>query len=276
MDFKNLFKQESQKEQKIEGLSEVSIREEEKKFWKKYAEFMVSKYRDLYLNLYYCKSEFKIIKEFIQPKRGERWLDLGCGALPVSELILQVSNGELEIYAGDIHLFPAKKKLKELDNPSQIKLKYVDLTEKLPFSDNFFDGIVASKTLIYIPESQGQKGKEGLRKIFQELFRILKPGGVLIWSIQMKGLSFLRGVLFGLGYVLNPYQWIKKKCFLPLFAIKVIKLFKPLLEKGEKGIYPLLSQREYEELLISIGFKNPRWKITPEKQMLVNKVNKPL
>jgi ubiquinone/menaquinone biosynthesis C-methylase UbiE len=251
--------------------------EEELKFWKEYAELMTSKNGYIFLNLPLYKEELKAFEEFIDPKAGERWLDIGCGALPITELILRKSKGDVEIWAGDLFLSPAKKRLKEIGNPP-IKLKYLDLTRKLPFPDKFFDGITAGKVLPYIPEFEGKRGKDALKGIFQEMLRILKPGGILIWSGAVKGMSRWMGVLIGLrytGYVLNPYNWIKTRNILPFSIIRIIKFFKPMEEKGRNGIYPFLSQKEYEDLLILIGFKNPEWKITFGKQILVNKVKKP-
>ncbi|HOK35065.1 MAG TPA: methyltransferase domain-containing protein [Candidatus Pacearchaeota archaeon] len=245
------------------------IQEEEREFWKEYAELMISKYRDAFLNLPHYQNELKVINEFINPQKGQKWLDLGCGSLPVTELILEKSKGEVEIIAGDLYLEPAKKRLQELGN-SSIKLQHIDLSQKLPFPDNYFDGIVSSKVITYIIESQGQKGKNALKVIFQEIYRILKPGGVLIWSTPKKDVSRLTGALLASIYLLNPCQWIKQKCFLPYFAIKMIKFFTPVEE------YTFLSEEEYENLLIQIGFQNSKWKISFGKQVLVNKVNKPL
>jgi len=245
--------------------------QEEREFWKEYADFMsIKKYRDAFIYSSFNQDELIKINEFINPQKGQKWLDLGCGSLPVTELILEKSKGEVEIIAGDIHLEPAKKRLSELGNPSCIKLQYIDLSKKLPFPDNYFDGIVSSKVITYITESQGQKGKNALKVIFQEIYRILKPGGVFIWSTPKKDVSRLTGALLASIYLLNPYQWIKQKCFLPYFAIKMVKFFTPVEE------YAFLNQEEYKNLLIQIGFQNSKWKISFGKQVLVNKINKPL
>lgn len=254
--------------------SEINCSKEEFEYWKMYHEFMMSNYGDAYINSPYFQKELEAIGEFIEPKKGERWLDLGCGALPVSRLILD-REPNVDLWAGDIILLTAKEKLKKMGNPP-VKLVRLDLTKALLFEGNFFDGIVASKVLPYIPESQGKEGKEGLREIFREVFRILKPGGVLVWSGSIKDVSRLKGTLLALGYIFNVYQWIKQRCFLPMFAVKVNKVFKPVVEKIKKGIYPVFSVKEYEDLLNSVGFVNQEWKLTFGNQVLVNKSVKPV
>lgn len=261
-------------EKEIQVLEEGGMSKEELEYWKQYSEFMMTKYRDAYINSPYFQEELSAINEFMDPKDKERWLDLGCGALPVSELLLN-KKADIELWAGDIILAPAEKKLEELGNPS-VKLFYIDLTKKLDIPDNFFDGVGASKVLAYIPEVQARKGKEALRQIFKEVFRILKPGGTLVWSGSIPNVSRFWGTLMALGYVLNPYQWIKQRCFLPTFAVKVNKLFKPMVEKIKEGKYPVFPQEENEEIILSVGFENPEWRTTFGKQVIVNKVTKPL
>ncbi|MDD5639047.1 MAG: class I SAM-dependent methyltransferase [Candidatus Pacebacteria bacterium] len=43
------------------------------------------------------------------------------------------------------------------------------MTRKLPFPDNYFNGIVASKVINYIPSFEQKLGEEALADIFQEI-----------------------------------------------------------------------------------------------------------
>ncbi len=252
------------------------IQEEEQKFWKEYADLMsIKKYRDAYIYSPLYQDELKKIKEFLNfnNKEKEKWLDLGCGSLPVTELILEESRGNIELWGGDINLEPAKKRLEELSN-SPIKLEYIDLTRKLPFPDNFFDGIVSSKVLPYISNFEGAEGKEAIKKVFREIYRILKPKGVLIWTYNTKDSNNLHGIIVSIGYLLNPYEWIKRKVFLPFYAIKMMGFFKGTIEKLKKGIYHSFSKEEYEDLLTSVGFRNLEWKSGFGDMVLINKAEK--
>jgi len=95
-------------------------------------------------------------------KDNQKLLEIGCGR---GDFLNEFRKKNLEVYGVD------------LSNYSQsffpeINFKKVDLTkDALPFEDNFFD-VIYSKSLIehfYYPDT-----------LFQEAYRVLKPGGKII------------------------------------------------------------------------------------------------
>lgn len=249
--------------------------DEEKKFWtERYVNFM-EEWGDIYINTPYFQQEMKAIQEFVEQENLSekvRILDLGCGSLPASEFLIKKP---IELWVADLDLKLAEKKWKDLGKPD-INFKKIDLRKKLPFNNQLFDGVIAAKTLTFVPAPQGKEPEESLKNIFQEIHRILKPGGWLIWSSTVKGVSTAKGVTKGLGFIMNPLQWIKLRCFLPLFAYRLNEIFKPVMKKAEKGTYPVFGKEKYEEIVRSASFQNPQWKDTGGFQVLVNKVKKPL
>lgn len=95
-------------------------------------------------------------------KKNDKILELGCGR---GEFLNEFINTGLEGHGVDISNF-SKNFFPKLN------FKKVDMAnEQLPYEDNYFD-IIYSKSLIehfYYPE-----------KIFQEAYRVLKPGGKII------------------------------------------------------------------------------------------------
>ena len=107
----------------------------------------------------------KLIKHLIEKanlKEKQKILELGCGR---GDFIIEFKKCGLETYGVDLSDY-SKNFFPELN------FTKVDMTkDKLPYEDNYFD-VIFSKSFIehfYYPE-----------KVFQESYRVLKPGGLII------------------------------------------------------------------------------------------------
>lgn len=112
-----------------------------------------------------------IIKN-LNPKNGQRILDLGCGD---GFYLYLLSNLDLNLTLVGVDsdknaLNSAKKRLDQ----KKVKLVQADLMKKLPFSDDFFDGIVMSEVMEHLPDDI---------KCMKEVRRVLKKNGRLVLSI---------------------------------------------------------------------------------------------
>jgi ubiquinone/menaquinone biosynthesis C-methylase UbiE len=242
-------------------------------YWHSYAMNVSIKYRRTYRESPTYKSMVKAVNEFIAPSKGQIWLDAGCGALQMSELIYTKSKEVNKVYAMDVFLEAARGRLSQMDTYN-IELVYGSLTDSLPFPDNFFDGIIGNCAFTFIVEHNGEIGAKALSCLFQEMYRVLKPGGILVWSSPRKNANNLLGAVPSIGYALNPYLWFKQKSFLPLGVAMILKHTRVLLKKGENGTYPILFRSQYDEILSSIGFIDSEWKDTFGKQGEANRVFK--
>lgn len=97
-----------------------------------------------------------------------RLLDIGCGDGNFTVLMARVCGTE-EIYGVDV-----SERAVELARAKGIKCYRVDVdTEKLPFSDNFFDAITALEVIEHLFDPD---------HFLEEVRRVLKPGGLFILS----------------------------------------------------------------------------------------------
>ena len=109
-------------------------------------------------------------------------LEIGCGTGRVTRHLRNILPPASKLVASDISedmLTVAKEKLKELDIDWQI----ID-AQQLPFDNNSIDLVVCSFGYMFVPDKL---------KAFAEAYRVLKPGGMLIFStwdkLELNGAS---------------------------------------------------------------------------------------
>lgn len=136
--------------------------------------------------------ERKFIKENLPFQKEQRLLDLGIGTGRNSSLFLRE---KVKIYGIDISSKMLKIASKQLKNEN-VELILADISKKLPFSDQCFDGVICFRVLKYL---------KNWPETIREISRITKKGGYLALSISnmfsVQSLSLLRA-----NYtVFNPF-----------------------------------------------------------------------
>ena len=129
---------------------------------------------------------FKVLLQYLKPKRGEQILDLGC------------SRGfyvrEMENYTdGVIGVDISQTSLKEAVTR---KVEYGDITN-LEFEANSFDKIYSLHTIEHIPN---------LGRFFSEIARVLKPGGMAIIVYPWEPVRGFQAIVAALRQYKNPFM----------------------------------------------------------------------
>lgn len=118
------------------------------------------------------KRRARKIIEGLEPKDGDKILDLGCGD-GFYLFLLSNLGVNLRLIGSDfdkVGLESAKRNLKD----GKIQLIEGDLMKKLPFENDQFNKIILSEVTEHLPNDL-----KGLK----EVYRILKPGGILCLSV---------------------------------------------------------------------------------------------
>jgi ubiquinone/menaquinone biosynthesis C-methylase UbiE len=111
----------------------------------------------------------------IRLRRGQVFLDLGCGPGDYSLAAAEIIGPSGRVYALDVwramvELLESEAQNRKLKN---LKTMIVDITGTLPFQDDAMDTCLVS-TVLHIPEITRE-----IPAIAAEAYRVLKPGGRL-------------------------------------------------------------------------------------------------
>lgn len=218
-------------------------------FWRKYFEVydilnIVIPYKKLIRESFY---ELGILK-------SDKILDIGSGTGNFSIEFKKKTNGVFGLdnskSAIDIH--------KSKDSTANIQL--ADITKEFPFKDNFFDKAFCGLTLHVIdPEER--------KRVIKNIFRVLKPGGILVLANPSKDFSPFK------IYINHINEDVKNRGVLEVLK-DIVKMFIPTIKmfyfnfiiKFRDHQDAMLEFDEQYNLLKSSGFIN----IKPTRTIYAN------
>jgi ubiquinone/menaquinone biosynthesis C-methylase UbiE len=112
--------------------------------------------------------EWRIMLEWLDPKEGEKILDIACGG---GALSLKIAESGCEVHGIDI----SEKGIngaKRLSEREKIACEFeVGSAENLPYPDGYFDKVVCSSSLEHFKDDI---------KALKEMHRVLKPNGSVV------------------------------------------------------------------------------------------------
>lgn len=120
-----------------------------------------------------------------------------------------------------------------------------DLVEPLPFKDDYFDYIISLNTVCFIK-------KENREKVFDEFYRVLKPGGKIICA--------------NLLYYFKPFKVFLAHVQKDIIVNGFFKAFWGLI----KVVSPMLKMFYYTNIIKKHGQKNDFFSLDEQYEYLVN------
>lgn len=118
----------------------------------------------------------RTLLDYLDLQAGEKVLDCGCGMGVYMMMMNRLRDVEIYGVDGDVSRLEWAER-----EGVEARLASVDI-HQLPFADNSFDKVLMSEVLEHIADD---------RQAMREVFRVLKPGGVLALSVPHANYPFL-------------------------------------------------------------------------------------
>lgn len=171
--------------------------------------------------------------EWLDPRPGERWLDLGCGCGQLTRALWLKGGGQLgEVVAMDCaaaNVAPLEGLAATLKPVPAGRIRFVHadfLGGLADVPDDHFDGVVSGLAIQYAQSYDEVHGwtSEAYDRSLAEVFRVLRPGGRFVFSVNVPrpnffwvALASVPGFFFSRNpplYLLNSYRMWGYGCWL--------------------------------------------------------------
>jgi ubiquinone/menaquinone biosynthesis C-methylase UbiE len=178
------------------------------------------------------------VLEFIQP--NSHILDLGCG---VGNDSVGFAKEGHNIIGTDFSSVVIQDNSKEYKDISNLSFRVVDLSIPLEFKENSFDLVYARLSLHYFSD-------EVTRNIFNEIHRVLKPGGYICFmcksvddSIYGEGTEIEKDMFERKGHVRHFFsEEYVKSCLDNKFEIEIMKSEQKKLYDRQSGYVKVIAK----------------------------------
>jgi ubiquinone/menaquinone biosynthesis C-methylase UbiE len=219
---------------------------------------------------------------WLQPKSGERWLDLGCGCGQLTARLWQQSGGAVgEIICmdaaavNDEAISKLSRKMKPEPRPGQLAFMQGDFSRGLPhLKDAYFDGIVSGLAISYAEGKDPVTGKYtdlAYNRLLAELFRVLKPNGRLVFSVNVPNPRFWR--IFWKS--LRLATTLSKPARVLWNALKMQSYGRWLRKEARRGRFHFYPIDDIVRRLETIGFTGLKFRLSYADQAYVIHAEKP-
>jgi ubiquinone/menaquinone biosynthesis C-methylase UbiE len=134
--------------------------------------------------------------QWLNPEAGQRWLDLGCGCGKLTEALWLKSLGSVAEIVGvdvaavnEVAFERLRQRVRPAPRPDQVRFRQCDFSGGLAsWPDGQFDGVVSGLAIQYaerFSEAEGRWTTEAYDRLLRDVYRVLRPGGTFVFSVNV-------------------------------------------------------------------------------------------
>jgi ubiquinone/menaquinone biosynthesis C-methylase UbiE len=219
--------------------------------------------------------------QWLDPRPGERWLDLGCGSGELSRALWKRSGGQLaEVVGLDFAAVNAavyRQRADALQPSAAGRMSFLQadfLTGLTGWADGHFDGVVSGMAIQYADSYCAERSTwttEAYDRVLREVYRVIRPGGAFVFSVNVPEPSWLRVMgssMKGILRTRRPVQYLLK-------AIQMFSYGSWLKREARRGRFHYLPRATVEDKLRSTGFAGIEHRLRYAGQAYLFRCRKP-
>jgi len=220
---------------------------------------------------------------WLDPRPGQRWLDLGCGSGQLSRALWEKSGGTLaEVVALDCAAVNAEaiRRVRERANPpaacGQIRFLHADFSRGLAqYPAGHFDGAVSGLAIQYAESYCPLRRRwtsDAYDHLLAEVCRVLRPGGSFVFSVNVPEPSWGRvaaSAVMGFFRASKPLSYVKN-------AYRMWRYGGWLKRQARLGRFHYLPAPAIADKLTAAGFERVEHRLSFSKQAYVLRCFKPV
>jgi SAM-dependent methyltransferase len=200
---------------------------------------------------------------WLDPRPGERWLDLGCGGGQLTRALWKKSSGRLRAIVGlDCAALneTAYERLRAEVEPrpaaDQIRFVAESFSGGLPTWENGqFDGVVSGLSLQYAEDYSEELGRwttAAYDRLLVRIGELLRPGGRFIFSVNVPEPNWAKITLLSLPSILQaaqPLRYLKN-------SWRLLRYGRWMKREARRGRFHYLSADAVADKLARAGFQS--------------------
>lgn len=216
---------------------------------------------------------------WLEPKPGQRWLDLGCGSGQLTRMLWKLSEGRIGAVVGlDVAAINDEiyhKLRSELQaGPEQIRFQAGDFQSGLStFPTGHFDGVVSGLAIQYAESYSAHEQRwtcAGYDQTLAEVHRVLKPGGRFVFSVNLPNPKWSRvGIdsIKGIWKTSAPFRYLRN-------IWRMGRYGKWLTRESQRGRFHYLPLETIQAKLAAIGYSDIDHRLSYAKQAYIIRCSK--